>query len=171
MNRRLRIGILAAATLAAASVPQAAIAGDHSTFDATFPDELCGIAVMHQIHGIDNYSADGFGADSGRIVDVYTADNGRAVEVSVSGHLVNEAPVANPDGTLTLITRYSGAQMTTKAVPGPVLQTNSGRLEVRVVLDAAGDPVAVSVVVLAGPNPNTTGRPDCAVVGPYLAGA
>jgi hypothetical protein len=89
----------------------------------------------------------------------------------VSGHLVNEAPVANPDGTTTLITRYSGAQMLTKAVRGRVLQTNSGRLEVRLVLDAAGDPVAVSVVVLAGPNPNNTGRPDCAVVGPYLAGA
>jgi hypothetical protein len=81
------------------------------------------------------------------------------------------APVQNPDGTTTQVATGSGLNVKTQAVGGPVLEQGAGLVQATFIFDSQGNVLSVSVVALAGPNPNLTGLPDCGIVGPYLAGA
>ena len=172
MNSKL--AALIATALGASALGTAAGAATHLTGDFTFPDIVCGIPVQHEVFFIDNFGAkaDGSSFDSGQLVETFTAANGRAVKITFdAGHEENAAPIANPDGTTTQVFTYTGLDVKTQAVGGPVLEQGTGRVQVIAVFDANGKLLSLSVVPLAGPNPNLTGAPDCAVVGPYLAGA
>lgn len=163
----------ATATFLAAST---VVAASHLTGSFTFPGALCGFPGTVQIQFIDNFGAkaDGSSWDAGQIHETFTADNGRGVTIDfANGHLENSPTVANPDGTTTLVRTYAGSQFKIQAVNGPVLQQNAGQLQVTVVRAADGSLISFSVVILAGPNPNTSGDENspesCAVIAPYLA--
>jgi hypothetical protein len=163
----------AATALAGAGVviaANAANAADHGVFDATFPVDLCGYPATDHVHAIDNFGfqRDGETWDSGNIVETFTLADGRALMTRFAGHLQNLPPVENADGSTTYPTRWVGAQMQTKVVDGPMLQTNSGVLYAYFTVDADGNPIDFSVSVKAGPNPNPTGLIDCSVVLDYL---
>jgi len=150
-------------------------AADPGHFSGTFkfPETLCGFDGTNTVLVLDNFGSLPGGAsyDAGRLIETFIADNGRGVTISYdAGHEYNAPPVANPDGTTTLVFTYSGLDVKTQAVGGRVLEQGTGRVQVTVVLDATGNVLSVSVVALAGPNPNLTGAPDCSVIGPYLAG-
>jgi hypothetical protein len=169
-----RLAVLLTSVLGAAVLAAGASAATHIAGDFVFPDEVCGISVMHEVHFIDNFGskADGSSFDAGQVVETFTAANGRGVKITFDAGLEeNAAPINNPDGTTTLVFTYSGLDVKTQAVGGPVLEQGTGRIQVTVVLDATGNLVSFNVAVLAGPNPNLTGAPDCSIVGPYLAGA
>ena len=174
-----RSRLIAATAVAAAmctfgpGIPGAG-AATHLAADFSVPDTVCGFSGISQWSVIDNFGplANGGTFDNGRMVQTFTADNGRAVEIDYgAGHAVFSPPVPNADGTLTQTLTASGLDAITKAVGGPVLEHGAGRVEVTFIEDAQGDTLSVSAVSLAGQNPNLTGAPDCTVVGPYLAGS
>jgi hypothetical protein len=172
---RSKLAALAGATvLGVGALASTASAATHLAGDFTFPDTVCGIAVQHELSFIDNFGskADGSSWDAGQIVETFTAANGRGVRITfLAGHEENAALVQNPDGTTTQVYTYAGLDVKTQAVGGPVLEQGTGLVQVTVIFDVQGNVLSVSVVALAGPNPNLTGAPDCGIVGPYLAGA
>jgi hypothetical protein len=175
MKKRLILGAVLATAFsvpAAVVVATAANAADHFKTDVTFPVNVCGYDAMDHLRVIDNFGfqKDGLSWDSGQIDETFTFGDGRAVSTHYTGHLQNLPAIQNADGTTTYPTRYSGAQMTTKVVNGPVLQQNAGQLDALLTVDADGNFVDFTIVVKAGPNPNTTGLIDCSVVASYLAG-
>jgi hypothetical protein len=173
--RRLTTAIAVAALAATVSAAAAgATVPGHFTGTFSFPANWCGFDGIDTVTVLDNFGSqmDGTTWDAGRLVETFVADNGRGVSITYdAGREENAVPVVNPDGTTTLVFLYSGLNAKTQAVGGPVLQQNAGRVQVTVVLDPDGNVLSITVVALAGPNPNLTGAPDCSVVGPYLAGA
>jgi len=176
-----RRGRLAAATMLTLGLSSAAFgantspasAATHLVQDFSFPDNLCGFDGISQVSIIDNFGPLPAGAtfDAGSIRQTFTADNGRGVILTFdAGHEYNAAPVFNSDGTVTRVFTFSGANVKTQAVQGPVLEQGAGLVQVTLTFDSQGDVVAVSAQSLAGNNPNLTGAPDCTVIGPYLAG-
>jgi hypothetical protein len=171
-----RLPCLVATAAVAAVLAGGAGAADPGHFSGgfTFPETLCGFDGTNTVLVLDNFGSLPGGAsyDAGRLIESFIADNGRGVTISYdAGHEYNAPPVANPDGTATVVFTYSGLDVKTQAIGGRVLEQGTGRVQVTVVLDATGNVLSVSVVALAGPNPNLTGAPDCSVIGPYLAGA
>jgi hypothetical protein len=162
------IALLGHAATASAADPT------HSVSQVTFPDTMCGFSGTSTWFAIDNYGTlpDGATYDSGRLQQTFVANNGRGVIISYdSGHLYNAPPVLNSNGTVTMVQKFTGLDVKTQAINGPVLQHGAGIVQLTWVLDSAGRVVSLSVVALAGNNPNLSGAPDCSVVGPYLAGA
>ena len=145
----------------------------HLTGSFTFPDRMCGFTGTTHLTFIDNFGsyADGSSYDSGQVVVTFNADNGRGVVVTFAGHEYNRAPVLNADGTATFVSVYDQAQNKIQAVGGGILQMNAGRVEAIAVVAPDGSLVSFSFIVLAGPNPNPAMVDNCAVIGPYLAGA
>jgi len=179
-SRKTRRRRFAAATMSTLGLSLAAFganmtpaaAATHLVQSFTFPDNLCGFDGISQVSIIDNFGPLPAGAtfDAGSITQTFTADNGRGVRLTFdAGHEYNAAPVFNADGTVTRVFTYSGANVKTQALDGPVLEQGAGLVQVTVTFDWQGNVVSVSVQSLAGNNPNLTGAPDCAVIAPYLA--
>jgi len=158
------------------AAPVAAADPTHISASFTFPSTLCGFDGTTDVQFIDNFGsyAGGGSYDSGRVLETFVAENGRGVTIFFAGHEYNYPPVVNDDGTITRRFLYSEAQFKIQALEGALLQQNAGRLLVTVVRSPSGDVLSITVAVLAGPNPNTTGDENsavsCAVVGPYLGG-
>lgn len=177
MFRRTRIvsGVATWAVVAAGAgtMHVAAAEPTHVVHQLTFPDTMCGFIGTTQFLIIDNFGSLPGGAtyDSGRLVQTFTADNGRAIRITYdAGHEYNEPPIVNADGTTSEIDLFSGLDALTQAVNGPVLEHGSGIVQVTLVFDANGHVLSASAIAIAGPNPNLTGAPDCSVIGPFLAG-
>jgi hypothetical protein len=173
MHNRLAV-LAGAAVIGVGTLAGTSSAATHLSGHFTFPDTVCGIAVQHEVSFIDNFGSqpDGAHFDAGQIVETFTAANGRGVTITFTAGLNKfAAPVQNPDGTTTWVITASGLDVKTQAVGGPVLEQGAGLVQVTLIFDAQGNLLSISAVALAGPNPNLTGAPDCAVVGPYLAGA
>jgi hypothetical protein len=177
-SKRRLLGLSGAFALGAASLvgnAPAALAADPTHTSATFsvPDTLCGYTGTSQWTIVDNFGSlpGGQTYDSGRLVQTFTAADGRGVTISWDGgHLVNQAVITNADGTTSLITTFDGLNAITKAVNGPVLEQGAGRVQVTLVFTPDNQIASVTAVSLAGNNPNLTGGPDCSVIAPYLAG-
>lgn len=165
--------ILAATCAAAFGVP-GAVASQHLRVDFSFPDTLCGFTGVTELSGIDNFGAHPNGGtyDNGRLVQTFTADNGRAVKIDYSaGREVFSPLTPNGDGTFTQTLTGTGLDVLTKAVGGPVLEQGAGKIVLQLVEDADGNTLSVTPISISGPNPNLTGAPHCSVIGPYLGGA
>lgn len=172
--RLLASSAIAAATCALALGAPGAIASQHLRVDFSKPDTLCGFTGITDWSGIGNFGtfSDGGTYVNGRLVQTFTADNGRAVEIDYdAGHEVFSPATANGDGTFTQTVTASGLDVRTKAVGGPVLEQGSGRIVLQLTEDAYGHTLSVTPISVSGPNPNLTGAPDCSVIGPYLAGS
>jgi hypothetical protein len=151
-----------------------ASAATHLGGTFTFPSRMCGFRGTSTLEVVDNFGvkADGSSFDSGRLVETFAADNGRGVRVAWdAGHEYNAPPVTNADGTTSYVFEFSGLNAKVWSLDVGLLEQGSGRIQVTEVDDADGNPVSLSVVALAGPNPNLSGSPDCSVIGPYLAGS
>lgn len=171
--RSLILGAIASAVCVIATGAGEAAASQHFRGTISFPDTLCGFSGITTFSTQDNFGslANGGTYDNGRMIQTFTADNGRAVELDYdAGHAVFSPLVPNPDGTFTQVLTASGLNVLTKAVNGPVLEHGSGRGQVTFVVDADGNTISVSAIALSGDQPNLTGAPDCSVIGPYLGG-
>ena len=170
------IAMTAVAAMFATAGPVAAADPTHLTGSFTFDSVLCGFAGTTHVGFIDNFGskADGSSYDSGQVLETFVASNGRGVTIFFAGHEYNYPPVVNADGSVSFAYLYSEAQFKIQALNGPILQQNAGRILVTLVLAADGSFVSLSIHVLAGPNPNTTGDENspqsCSVIAPYLAG-
>ena len=177
MRKRTRMlsGAATAVLLAAGAGTMHVAAADptHLVQQFSFPDTMCGFTGTTQFLIIDNFGSLPGGAtyDSGRLVQTFTADNGRGVKITYdAGHEYNEPPVVNADGTTTQVDLFKGLNAMTQAANGPVLEHGSGIVQVTLTFGPNGSLLSVSAIAVAGPNPNLTGAPDCSVIGPYLAG-
>jgi hypothetical protein len=165
--------VFAAATLVTGASAAGAADPTHLSGSFTIPhDTMCGFAGTTSVQFIDNFGAspNGSSYDSGQLIQTFIADNGRGVVVSFAGHEYNAPPVHNPDGTTTLVFIFSEAQNKVQILGGGILQMNAGRVEVTAVLAPDHSLLSLSVVVLAGNNPNPGMIDNCSVIGPYLAG-
>ena len=163
--------ILASAILASPQTSAFASAPQHITGQFSFPDNICGFAGTSFVSFIDNFKTydDGSTTDTGRVYQEFTAASGRAITITFAGLESFAAPQPNDDGTTTYVATFDGSQTKVQAVNGGMLQQNAGRIRTIAVVAADGTLLSFTLQVLAGPNPNP-GLPDCAVVGPYLAG-
>jgi len=160
--------------LVAHAGPASAADPTHSVSEVTFPDTMCGFGGTSHWFAIDNYGTlpDGARYDSGKVVQTFVANNGRGVIISYdSGHVYTAAPIFNSDGTVTVVQKFTGLDVKPQAINGPVLQHGAGIVQLTFLFDSTGGLLSLSVLALAGNNPNLSGAPDCSVVGPYLAGA
>jgi hypothetical protein len=140
----------------------------------TFADNLCGFNGTTTLFTRDNFGVPNGGGsyDSGQLKQTFIADNGRGVVIFWdAGRLEFYPPVANADGTSTIVALTSGQNVKTQALNGPVLEKSTGRAEFIEVDDADGNPISFTGIQLAGQENNLTGAPDCGVISPYLAGA
>ena len=172
--RLLGSSAIAAATCALALGVSGAAASQHLRVNVSFRDTLCGFTGITELSGIDNFGASPNGGtyDNGRLVQTFTAANGRAVEIDYNaGHEVFSPATPNGDGTFTQVLTASGLDALTKAVNGPLLEHGAGRVQVTFILDAQGNVLSASAVALSGNQPNLTGAPDCSIIAPYLEGA
>jgi hypothetical protein len=147
---------------------------NHYFGNVTFPDYLCGFNGTTTLFTRDNFGVPNSGGsyDSGQVKQTFIADNGRGVRIFWdAGRLQFYPPIANSDGTSTIIAITSGQNVKTQAVNGPVLETSTGLAEFIEVDDANGFPISFTGIQLAGPENNLSGAPDCSVIGPYLADA
>jgi hypothetical protein len=157
-------------------VTPGALASDptHSTLQFSYPDTLCGFNGVSSWTVVDNYGSTASGGtyDSGRLVQVFTAENGRGVRIAWdAGREYNAPPTQNPDGSSTVVETFDGLNATTNALDGRVLEHGAGRVQVTFQFDPSGNLVSVTATSLAGNNPNVSGAPDCSVIGPYLGGS
>src|SRR6516164_3129407 len=97
---------------------------NHYFASVTFPDNLCGFSGTTTLFTRDNYGVPNSGGsyDSGQLKQTFIADNGRGVRIFWdAGRLQFYPPVANSDGTTTIVALTSGQNAKTQAVNGPVL--------------------------------------------------
>jgi len=104
-------------------------------------------------------------------VQTFVADNGRGVKISyVEGVFYDGPTVVYPDGSSSFTAYGDGLDAKTMALGGGLLGQSTGRVTVTFFFDANGNFVSMSIDSISGPQNNTTGAPDCSVVGPYLGG-
>jgi hypothetical protein len=123
--RKLTALIVVAA--AAATLASRAVATDPGHFRGqfTFADTMCGSTGTTTWSVNDNYGAkaDGSSWDAGFLTQTFIADNGRGVLLSYdAGREYNAPAVTSADGTTTLVFVYSGLNLKTQALDGPMLQ-------------------------------------------------
>jgi hypothetical protein len=110
--------------------------------------------------------------NAGKIVQTFVADNGRGLKISFDAGVFIAGPtVYNPDGSSSFTAVEDGLSAKTQALNGPLLEQSTGRVFITYYFDANGDFVSLTIDSTTGPQNNTTGEPDCSVIGPYLAGA
>jgi hypothetical protein len=111
-----------ALTIAASGGASAAAptVNEHTRSTETFPEEICGVPGTSTLSVVENFKlfADGTFLDTISSREVFTAQNGKSVVISVDRQASGPAePIQNADGTITFITTYKGA--TGKALDQP----------------------------------------------------
>jgi hypothetical protein len=132
----------------------------HSTFSGTATGvDVCGISTTLTFSGADNFWPvfDSSGnlvafTDNHQEHDVFTAANGKAVEVHFAQRATNTF-TANPDGTFTQVFNLRGLLEQVSAPSGPVLTQSAGMLVFVDVLDSSGDLLSQTFTVEKGLQP------------------
>jgi hypothetical protein len=175
-RRRLLLALLAGACFLALPVSTAA-AGNASHDVENFtvsPDTMCGFTGTSHwvIHFTSVPTGKGSTINAGKIVQTFVADNGRGLKISFDAGVFIAGPtVYNPDGSSSFTAVEDGLSAKTQALNGPLLEQSTGRVFITYYFDANGEFVSLTIDSTTGPQNNTTGEPDCSVIGPYLAGA
>jgi hypothetical protein len=181
--RFLTLGLAALAALLA--LPGGALAAktEHTTFDETFPDTICGIDVTAHTEGVFNgfqYSTQGgFPLFKGTFhqTTTFTAANGKAVIAFSDGMSKDFQVVDNGDGTITVYTALDGQPNVLRAPTGQALVRARGRLVVATLLDYNGTPsdpdddifISDEIVFNAGSHPFAEGTLNgCDLIVPVL---
>jgi len=151
-------GVLLLMALVAASSASAAPLVDrfHGTFSDTNPDDsLCGISGTSVVSGMDNIQvfADGTFQDEFRLTYVFTADNGKSVELFVANQFTGTGPIDNGDGTVTFTSTFKGIPERWKIPNGPTLIIDVGFVTFTDVVDLATGEVTTTIDPENGPHP------------------
>ena len=152
------VGILLLMTLVLASSAGAAPLVDrfHGTFSETNPDDsLCGISGSSVTSGMDNIQlfADGTFQDEFRLTYVFTAENGKSVELFVANQFTGTGPTDNGDGTVTFTSTYKGIPEKWKVANGPTLIIDVGFVTFTNVVNLATGEVTTTIDPENGPHP------------------
>jgi hypothetical protein len=102
---------------------------EHTSSTTTFPEEICGIPGTSTLSVVENFKlfADGTFLDTISSREVFTAQNGKSVLISVDRQASGPAePIQNADGTITFITTYKGLPEKLSINNGPTLLRNAG---------------------------------------------
>jgi hypothetical protein len=161
MRRQLAaaaVGVLLLMTLVVASSAGAAPLLDrfHGTFSETNPDDrLCGISGSSVTSGMDNIQvfADGTFQDEFRLTYVFTAENGKSVELLVANQLTFTGPTDNGDGTVTFTSTFKGIPEKWKVANGPTLIIDVGFVTFTDVVDLTTGEVTTTIDPENGPHP------------------
>jgi hypothetical protein len=152
------VGILLLMTLVLASSAGAAPLVDrfHGTFSETNPvDSLCGISGSSVTSGMDNIQvfADGTFQDEFRLTYVFTAENGKSVELFVANQFTGTGPTDNGDGTVTFTSTYKGIPEKWKVANGPTLIIDVGFVTFTDVVNLTTGEVTTTIDPENGPHP------------------
>jgi hypothetical protein len=152
------VSVLLLVTLVAASSVGAAPLVDrfHGTFNETNPDDsLCGISGTSVTSGMDNIQefADGTFKDQFRLNYVFTAENGKSVELFVANQFTGTGPTDNGDGTVTFTSTYKGIPELWRIPNGPILIIDVGFVTFTDVVNLATDEVTTTIDPENGPHP------------------
>jgi hypothetical protein len=152
------VSVLLLVTLVAASSVGAAPLVDrfHGTFSETNPDDsLCGISGTSVTSGMDNIQefADGTFKDQFRLNYVFTAENGKSVELFVANQFTGTGPTDNGDGTVTFTSTYKGIPELWRIPNGPILIIDVGFVTFTDVVNLATDEVTTTIDPENGPHP------------------
>jgi len=119
-----------ALTIAASGGASAAAPVDniHIMSTITGPDQLCGIDGTSTVTITVNIKAwaDGTYHDNSHFREVFTAGNGKSVEIISAGQVSAPAPIQNADGTITFINAFKGLQEKLSIAGGPTLSRDAG---------------------------------------------
>lgn len=152
------VGILLLMTLVLASTAGAAPLVDrfHGTFSETDPDDsLCGISGSSVTSGMDNIQvfADGTFKDEFRLTYVFTAENGKSVELFIANQFTGTGPTDSGDGTVTFTSTYKGIPEKWQVVHGPTLIIDVGFVTFTDVVNLTTDEVTTTIDPKNGPHP------------------
>jgi hypothetical protein len=152
------VGLLFLMTLVVASSAGAAPLVDrfHGTFSDTNPDDsLCGISGASVTSGMDNIQvfADGTFKDQFQLTYVFTADNGKSVELFVANQITATGPTDNGDGTVTFTNTFKGIPERWKIPNGPILIIDVGFVTFTDVVNLATGEVTTTLDPVNGPHP------------------
>ena len=152
------VGVLLLMTLVVASSAGAAPLVDrfHGTFSETNPDDsLCGISGSSVTSGMDNIQvfADGTFQDEFRLTYVFTAENGKSVELFIANQFTGTGPTDNGDGTVTFTSTYKGIPEEWKIANGPTLIIDVGFVTFTDVVNLATGDVTTTIDPENGPHP------------------
>jgi hypothetical protein len=152
------VGVLLLTSLVAASSAGAAPLVDrfHGTFSETNPDDsLCGISGSSVTSGMDNIQvfADGTFQDEFRLTYVFTAENGKSVELFVANQFTGTGPTDNGDGTVTFTSTYKGIPEKWKVANGPTLIIDVGFVTFTDVVNLTTGEVTTTIDPENGPHP------------------
>lgn len=162
-------------------VAAAPVVNDHSTFSDTFPDNICGVSGTSTINVVDNFKlyADGTFRDTAVFRLVFTADNGKQVQIFSAGQVTGlDEPIHNADGTITFVNTFKGLPEKLSIPNGPTLSRDAGVVTLTTTLRPNPGPeggflfVSRTVSGEKGPHPDLDSgfAAFCDVVGPALTG-
>jgi hypothetical protein len=176
MRKRFILGLAAVLCLALSVGTSQAAAGNatHTVQQYSTPDNVCGFdgTSYWVIHLTGVPTGNGSFVQAGSVVQTFIADNGRGVTISyVKGSFITGPTVVYPDGSSSFTAVEDGLNVKTQAVGGGLLEQSTGRITLTYYFDANDNFLGMVIDSTSGPQNNTTGAPDCSVVGPYLAGS
>jgi hypothetical protein len=142
----------------------------HDNFGGTFSDNVCGIPVTGNDHGVITIHSVPNNPDAIRITQsgatTFTNASGQSIKQNGSGQTL-EVVTSNPDGTITVTDTTIGNPERLSAPGGGTLSRDSGKVTFVTVLDPSTDPPTVisqTVEGVAGPHPDAGGPIYCDVV-------
>jgi hypothetical protein len=177
---RLMRALLLAAFLTAVWVSGAAAAHVetfHDRFDHTFEATICDMDLtIHETGLINgNVMTDREGHLLFQVTAAYTATwtNAAGDRVSLSFYGVNAKDISvvdEPDGGFTVTFAFNGVPLWFRDSTGTTISKDVGRVVFADTIDADGNFVSRSTLVVAGPHPAiATDDPTCQIVSTYLS--
>jgi hypothetical protein len=177
MTRLLRAGLLTA-ILTAISVSGAAAAHVetfHDRFDNTFDGTICGVDLTIHETGVvnGNVTTDRQGHLLLQVTSAYDATWTNAaddwIRLSIRGVNAKDiSVVTHLDGGFTVTFAFNGVPLWFRDSSGATISKDVGRIVFADTIDADGNFVSRSTVMVAGPHPAADNDPGCQIVSTYL---
>ena len=178
MTRLMRACLLAAAltAISVSGVAAARVDGFHDRFDNTFEATICDVDLTIHETGVVNGNIMTDRQDhvlfqvSAAYYATWTNAAGDWISLSFYGANAKDLSVVDdPDGGFTVTFAFDGVPLWFRDSSGTTISKDVGRAIFADTIDADGNFVSRSTVVVAGPHPAiTNGDPGCQVVSTYL---
>jgi hypothetical protein len=179
MTRLMRACLLAAAltAISVSGVAAARVDGFHDRFDNTFEETICDVDLTVHERGVvnGNVMVDRQDDVLFQVTAAYYATwtNAAGDWVSLSFYGVNAKDISvvdDPDGGLTVTFAFNGVTLWFRDSAGTTISKDVGRAVFADAIDADGNFVSRSPLVVAGPHPAiANGDPGCQIVSTYLS--
>jgi hypothetical protein len=179
MTRLMRAGLLAAFLIAVlvSGVVAAHVETFHDRFDNTFEATICDVDLTVRETGVvnGNVTTDREGHELFQVTAAYDATwtnaAGDWISLSMYGTNAKDVSVVDvPGGGFTVTFAFNGAPLWFRDSTGTTISKDVGRVVFADTIDADGNFVSRSTVVVAGPHPAiANGDPGCQIVSTYLS--